>query len=97
MVQFADSPHQAAQRRYESACRQANASNQNARKSLRQQIEDRLVTGGQQAIDDYESLLNERWKKAGCLAEYDGISMGYLILERAKARLVEQPTGDDAA
>ena len=87
MVQFAESEHNTSMRRYETACRNANASNQDARAAGRQEIEDSLVTGGQQAIDKYEATLNKRWKEASCLAEYDGVSSGYRILKRAKARL----------
>lgn len=88
MVQFY-SEHNAAQSRYEQACREANASNQDARAQSRQQIEDNLVAGGWEAIQEYDDLLNERWRRASCIAEYEGVSMGFAILGRAKARLSE--------
>jgi hypothetical protein len=94
MVQFY-SEHNLAQGRYEQACREANASNQEARADWRKQIEDDLVTGGQQAITEYEAHLESQWRKANCLAEYDGVNMGYAILNRAKARLAAQ-TNDPA-
>jgi len=87
MVEFAKSPHEIAQTRYEQNVRQANTSNTEARKNWRQEIEDSLVEGGQQALDDYKTLLDKRWQAASCLAEYDGVNMGYAIYFRAKARL----------
>ncbi|MEM9263941.1 MAG: hypothetical protein AAGA46_00280 [Cyanobacteria bacterium P01_F01_bin.13] len=86
MVQFAESAHNASMRRYETACRQANASNQPARASRRQQIEDSLVEGGSVAIQDYFKLMDERRIRANCLAAYDGVSMGYAIARRALSR-----------
>jgi hypothetical protein len=87
MVEFVKSPHEIAQTRYEQQCGEANASNTDARRDWRQQIEDDLVEGGQEALDDYKDLMDKRWKAASCLAEYDGVNMGYAIYFRAKARL----------
>ena len=89
MVEFAKSPHEIAQTRYEQRCREANVSNADARKNWRQNIEDSLVEGGQEAVDEYKALMDERWEDASCLAEYDGVSMGYAIMFRAQARLDE--------
>lgn len=89
MVEFAKSPHEIAQTAYEKRCREANASNANSRQRHRQSIEDQLVEEGKEALDNYKVLLDKRWKAASCLAEYDGVSMGYDIYLRAKARLEE--------
>jgi hypothetical protein len=84
MVEFAKSPHAIAQTNYERRCREANV---NPRNNWRQEIEDGLVDGGQEAVDKYKALMDERWLAASCLAEYDGINMGYAIMFRAQARL----------
>jgi hypothetical protein len=87
MVEFAKSPHEVAQTRYEQQCREVHASNSDARRDWRQQIEDSLVEGGQTAIDEYKALMDKLWQAARCLAEYDGVNMGYAIVFRAQARL----------
>lgn len=87
MTEFANSPHHIAQARYERGLAEAHASNSEARKNSRQQIEDDLVNGGQKAIDEYRDGLDKQWKAAKCLAQYDGVSMGYAICDRAQARL----------
>jgi len=87
MVQFAQSPHEAAMSRYEQRCREASASNADARRDWRQKIEDEIVEGGQAAADEYKALMDKRYQAANCLAEYDGVSMGYAIWRRAQARL----------
>lgn len=89
------SEHNAAQGRYEEACRNANASNQDARQKKDQRIEDDLVAGGWEAIEKYNKLLDERWQRARCLAEYDGISIGRRIARRAAERLEEYGSGVD--
>lgn len=87
MVEFAKSPHEIAQGRYEQQCREVHASNTDARQDWRQKIEDEIVEGGQVAADEYKALMDKRWKAAGCLAEYDGVNMGYALLARAQARI----------
>jgi len=87
MVQFAESDHDRAMSAYEANCRSANASNQDARERRRDSIEDSLVAGGIEAINEYRKTLNARWEKANCLAEYDGVGMGFAILKRAEERL----------
>jgi len=89
MVEFAKSPHTIAQTQHERQCQEANASNSDARRSWRQKIEDDLVSGGQPALDDYKKLMDQRRKAASCLAEYDGVNMGYAILHRAQCRFNE--------
>jgi len=94
MTQFAQSDYNASQSRYETACREANASDQKARRSYRDEIVDGLVEGGLEAIQKYEVLMDKRWKSAQCLAEYDGVSMGYANARIARERL-ELPTRED--
>ena len=73
--------------RYEQRCREASASNADARQARRKSIEDELVEGGQQAVDEYKALMDKRYQSANCLAEYDGVRMGYALWRRAQARL----------
>lgn len=87
MTEFVKSPHHIAQTRYERALGEAHASNSEARKNSRQQIEDDLVKGGQKAIDEYRDGLDERRKAVRCIPEYEGVHMGYAICDRAQARL----------
>lgn len=87
MIPEVYSEHESSMRLYTQACLQAKASNTNARKQLHQEIEDNLVAGGQVAIDEYENLMIQRRKEATCLAEHDGVSIGFAILKRAKERL----------
>lgn len=87
MSEFVESDYNDSQRRNETACREANASDQRARVSFRQEIEDSLVAGGQEAIDEYVAGLNKKWKEARSNVEYTGLSLGYAIVKRAKARL----------
>lgn len=96
MVEFIESDHNKSMRRHESALGAAKASNQDARAQSRQRIEDSLVAEGMSAVDDYVRLLNKRWDRANCLAEYDGLRMGYGIANRAKAR-IEALQSDSAA
>ena len=77
---------------YEARCREANASNGEARTRRRASIEDSLVKEGLEAVESYEKTLRKRWKNARCLAEYDGISMGFSIAARARKRLENIPT-----
>jgi hypothetical protein len=84
-----DSHYNQQMRTYEDNVRAANASNQDARAASRKEIEDSLVAGGMPAIDAYVKTLDERWEKAGCLAEYDGLRMGYGIAKRAKERVLK--------
>lgn len=92
MVEFAKSPHEIAQGRYEQQCREVHASNTDARRDWRQKIEDEIVEGGQVAADEYKALIDKRRKSARCLAEYDGVGMGYALLARAQARIDTQNT-----
>jgi hypothetical protein len=75
-------------RSYETAVREANASDQNARANSRKSIEDSLVDGGMPAINDYVAILDKRKEKARSLAEYDGLGMGYDIADRARKRVM---------
>jgi len=93
MVRFS-SDYNDSQARYETACREASASDQKARRSYRDQIVDNLVEGGLEAIQKYEKLMDERWEAARCLAEYDGVSMGYANAKLARERL-ELPTREE--
>jgi hypothetical protein len=93
MVRFS-SDYNDSQARYETACREANASDQTRRRSYRDEIVDNLVEGGLEAIQEYEVLMDSRWKAAQCLAEYDGVSMGYANAKLARERL-ELPTREE--
>ena len=86
-MNFAQSPHNRAQAQYEKALGEAKASNSDAREKQRQSIEDSLVEGGIDAINEYEQAIDERALNASCLAQYDGISMAREIIRRAKARI----------
>ena len=88
MFVFAQSEYDAAQSRYEKECREANASNQDARAIRRKAIENELVQEGIDSVIKYESELDAKWEKAKCNNEYDGLRMGYAIVKRAKERLV---------
>lgn len=96
MVQFY-SDYNDSMSRYEQKCREANASDSNWRQQRRQEIEDELVEAGLSAINEYIEKLDQQWKEAGCLAEYDGLRIAYGIGNRAKARveLYEQNTVED--
>jgi hypothetical protein len=87
MVVFAESEHNRSMRVYETRLGEAKASDPDARAQRRESIEDSLVREGMGAIEEYEKLLNRRWQQAGCIAEYEGVQMGFSILRRAKARL----------
>jgi hypothetical protein len=89
MVQFAQSDHDRAQARYESACLLANDYQRQAptRHARWQTIENNVVEGGLEALAEYEETINYRASKARCLAEFDGISIARDIIARAKARL----------
>jgi hypothetical protein len=99
MVQFAESEHDRSMREYEQRLGEAKASDSSKRASRHQSIEDSLVEDGLAVVEEYVKNLNKRWDRARCLAEYDGINMGYGIAERAKARILtgEQPSGLDPA
>lgn len=81
------SPHNEAMRRYETALGEAKASDNDARRRKWQEKEDELVEGGAEAIAKYKAHLDEKWKEASCLVEYDGLSIGYSILRKAEARI----------
>lgn len=81
------SPHNESMARYEIAVAEAKASD---RKSVWQGIEDRLVEGGIVAIEEYEQQLDDRWKAARCLAQFDGVGIGRDIAKRARERLTKQ-------
>jgi hypothetical protein len=57
------------------------------RASWRKQKEDELVLEGQEAIDTYRAFLVKRWEKAKCLAEKDGVNLGFEIVKKAQIRL----------
>lgn len=84
---FAESDHSRAMREYEQACCEAHASDPDARKIKRKSLEDELVEGGMEAVNSYRATLSKRWEKASCLAEHDGLSIGFSIAQRAEARI----------
>lgn len=87
MIQFAESEYNISMRQYETKLSEAKASNQDARAAKKKSIEDELVEEGLESIERYEATLNKRWENAQCLAEYDGLNMGFAIARRARARL----------
>jgi hypothetical protein len=55
---------------------------------MRQQQEDELVNGGKTVVDEEFERLKLAWKEAP-LAQFDGLSMAYLVANRANARLTQ--------
>ena len=90
MLPFMESEHDRSMRQYEQLLCEAKASDSSARSDFRRSIEDDLVDGGLAAIEKYVADLDERWKRACSLAQYDGLGMGYGIAQRAKDRLLAE-------
>jgi hypothetical protein len=77
-------------RLHEQRLGEAKASNWPKRADRLDRIEDSLVEDGMEAVEEYIATLDRRWEQARCLAEYDGLRMGYDIARCAKERLAQQ-------
>ena len=87
MIQFADSEYNRSMRQYEEKCREAVAFNSSSRQQRFKAIEDNIVAEGVESLVEYEKTLQERWSQARCLAEFDGVSIGFAIAARARKRI----------
>ena len=86
-MQFAENEHNSSMRQYEEKCREAAASNSSSRQQRHRAIEDNIVDEGIKSLLEYEKTLQERWSRARCLAEFDGVSIGFTIAARARKRI----------
>jgi uncharacterized protein YndB with AHSA1/START domain len=89
MVSFSHGDHHYAQQRYENAVAMSNVVDQKWRSNMRQQQEDELVNGGKTVVAEEFERLKLAWKEARSNAQFDGLSMAYLVANRANARLTQ--------
>ena len=89
MVSFSHGNHHYAQQRYENAVAMSHVVDQKWRSNMRQQQEDELVNGGKTVVAEEFERLKLAWKEARSNAQFDGLSMAYLVANRANARLTQ--------
>ncbi len=67
----------------------SNVVDQKWRSNMRQQQEDKLVNGGKTVVDEEFERLKLAWEEATNIHVRDGLSMAYLVANRANARLTQ--------
>lgn len=87
MSYFISSSHASSWHSYTQSVAMSHVVDPKDRVKHSQEIEDKLVAGGIEAIAAYRAQCQERREKATCLAEHDGVTRALAIAEQAEKRL----------